>query len=101
MDEIEDASSSLCGCEASTSEGAVRRRDVAGASGADPGLCIDANLSLLTVPEFKTVLPGDDSVDEDSDGNPLPGTPEEESLMDPKVTYNYKRTGEVINYSKM
>lgn len=82
MDVIEKAPNRLFECEPSTSQGPmIRRRDTAGGSSVDPHLGLGADL----FPEFKTVLPGEDSVDEDSDGCPLPGTPEEESLMDPKV----------------
>lgn len=81
MDEIEEVGS-LDFCDGpSTSRGDARRRQVKSENPVDPAL---ADLDLF--PEFKSVLGGEDSVDEDSEGCPLPGTPEEESLMDPKVS---------------
>ncbi|KAF2353588.1 AdipoR/hemolysin-III-related [Trinorchestia longiramus] len=95
MDGIEEVVCYEFSDEPSTSQGNARRRPVRTSTSVDPSLDLGADLELF--PEFKNVLTENDSLDGDSEGCPLPGTPEEESLMDPKEQELCRRAEEFMH----
>ena len=84
MDEIRSAPSCEVENGPSTSKNSVRRRETAQRSHEEEH---ELDIERDLFPEFENVLDGGNSVDDESEGCPLPGTPEEESLMDPKVVF--------------